>query len=152
MRLYTPLCPSIRWSVGRSVTFYSCPNGLVTPNMAPAHPHATVVAVYPALFWKKTDYDNTVYPYHDLTRYRFLLAAWVNKLPPRTFETTFQTTAKWRNASSKLTLWLTAVAGLVSSLFQNLMQSTGIFPAIHEPNFISVHLQSLFILLFVFFF
>ena len=28
----------------------SCPNGLVTSNMAPAHPHATSVAVYPALF------------------------------------------------------------------------------------------------------
>ena len=30
----------------------SCPNGLVTSNMAPAHPHATGVAVYPALFFK----------------------------------------------------------------------------------------------------
>ena len=28
----------------------SCPNGLVTSNMTPAHPHATSVAVYPALF------------------------------------------------------------------------------------------------------
>ena len=28
----------------------SCPNDLVTSNMAPAHPHATSVAVYPALF------------------------------------------------------------------------------------------------------
>ena len=28
----------------------SCPNGLVTSNMAPAHPHATSIAVYPALF------------------------------------------------------------------------------------------------------
>ena len=27
----------------------SCPNGLVTSKMAPAHQHATVVAVYPAL-------------------------------------------------------------------------------------------------------
>ena len=27
-----------------------CPNGLVTSNIAPAHPHATSVAVYPVLF------------------------------------------------------------------------------------------------------
>ena len=53
---------SVGWSVGRSVghtlLFFmilflwphcSCPNGLVTSNMAPAHPHATSVAVYPAL-------------------------------------------------------------------------------------------------------
>ena len=53
----------VGWSVGRSVcwshfTFFmifmfgshrSCPNGLVTSNMAPAHSHATSVAVYPAL-------------------------------------------------------------------------------------------------------
>ena len=55
-RLYNPLCPS----VGRShFTFFmilfiwphcSCPNGLVTSNMAPAQPHATSVTVYPALF------------------------------------------------------------------------------------------------------
>ena len=48
--------------VRRSVTLYfffgfcgfwpycSCPNDLVTSFMAPAHPHATGVAVYPALF------------------------------------------------------------------------------------------------------
>ena len=30
----------------------SCPNGLVTSNIAPAHPHATSVAVYPALLHK----------------------------------------------------------------------------------------------------
>ena len=29
----------------------SCPNGLVTSNTAPAYPHATWGAVYPALFW-----------------------------------------------------------------------------------------------------
>ena len=29
----------------------SCPNGLLTSNMAPAHPHATSVAVYPALLF-----------------------------------------------------------------------------------------------------
>ena len=50
---------SVCRSVGRShFTFFmififgphcSCPNGLVTSNMAPAHPHATSVAVYPAL-------------------------------------------------------------------------------------------------------
>ena len=28
----------------------SCPNDEVTSNIAPAHPHATGVAVYPALF------------------------------------------------------------------------------------------------------
>ena len=70
-RLYNPLSLSIRrsvgrlvgWSVGRSVGHIllflwllflwphgSCPKGLVTSNMAPAHPHATSVAVYPALF------------------------------------------------------------------------------------------------------
>ena len=49
-------------SVGRShFTFFfmillllppcSCPNCLVTSNMAPAHPHAISVAVYPALFF-----------------------------------------------------------------------------------------------------
>ena len=55
---------SVRPLVGRSVCrshYYffmnfifwphcSCPNDLVTSNMAPAHPHATGVAVYPALF------------------------------------------------------------------------------------------------------
>ena len=61
--------PSVGWSVSRSVgwlvTFYfslrscnlwphcSCPNALVTQNMAPAHPHATGVAVYPTLFFSK---------------------------------------------------------------------------------------------------
>ena len=30
----------------------ACPNGLVNSNMAPAHPHATSVAVYPALLLK----------------------------------------------------------------------------------------------------
>ena len=59
--------PSVRRSVGRSVgpsvrhtllfrrfwafwPYRSCPNVPVTSNMAPAHPHATGVAVYPALF------------------------------------------------------------------------------------------------------
>ena len=50
----------VRQSVGRShFTFfmififgphYSIPNGLKTSNMVPAHPQATLVAVYPALF------------------------------------------------------------------------------------------------------
>ena len=30
--------------------YFSCPNALVSSNIAPAHPHATGVAVYPALF------------------------------------------------------------------------------------------------------
>ena len=48
------------WSVGLSHFTYfmififgphcSCPNGPVTSNMVPVHPHATSVAVYPALF------------------------------------------------------------------------------------------------------
>ena len=46
---------SVGWSVGHILLFLwflffllhcSCPNGLVTPKMAPAHPHATRVAVY----------------------------------------------------------------------------------------------------------
>ena len=59
-RLYTPLCPSVGRLVCQShFPFFmififgphcSYPNGLVTSNMAPAHPHATWVAVYPALF------------------------------------------------------------------------------------------------------
>ena len=62
-RLYTPLCRSVRRSVGplvrhtllfrRFIAFWpyrSCPNAPETSNMAPAHPHATGVAVYPALF------------------------------------------------------------------------------------------------------
>ena len=49
------VCPSVR----RSITLYffcglwphcSCPNDEVTSTMAPAHPHATGVVVYPALF------------------------------------------------------------------------------------------------------
>ena len=53
----------VSWSVSRSVILYfflwfyffflphcSFPNGLVTSNMAPAHPHATSGAMYPALF------------------------------------------------------------------------------------------------------
>ena len=34
----------------------SCPNDLVTSILAPAHPHATGVAVYPALFFIKPYY------------------------------------------------------------------------------------------------
>ena len=58
-RVQPTLHPAL--SVGRShFTFFmilffgphcSCPNSLVTSNMAPAHPHATSVAVYPALFF-----------------------------------------------------------------------------------------------------
>ena len=64
------LCPSVR----PSVTLYffcfvflfffcgfwpycSCPNDLVTSIMAPAHPHATGVAVYPALFLSKVGFS-----------------------------------------------------------------------------------------------
>ena len=60
-RLYTPLCLSVHLSIGRSnFTFFmififgpycSSPNGLVISNMAPAHPHATWIAVYPALLF-----------------------------------------------------------------------------------------------------
>ena len=35
----------------------SCPNALLTSNMAPAHPHATGVAVFPALLQKKISLD-----------------------------------------------------------------------------------------------
>ena len=56
--------PSVRPSVGPSVTLLffgfcglwphcSCPNYAVTSSMTPAHPHATGVAVYAALFKKK---------------------------------------------------------------------------------------------------
>ena len=55
------VCRSVGRLVGRShFTFFmififgphcSCPNGLVTSNIAPARPHATSVAVYPALFF-----------------------------------------------------------------------------------------------------
>ena len=50
---------AVGWSVDHTLVFFmilllwppgSCPNGLVTSNMVPDHPHATVVAVYPALF------------------------------------------------------------------------------------------------------
>ena len=47
---------SIGWSHFTSSMIFifgphcSCPNGLVTSNMAPAHLHATSTAVYPALF------------------------------------------------------------------------------------------------------
>ena len=64
-RLYNPLCRSVRPSVRPSIrqsnfTFLvffrssphcSCPNDQVTLDTAPAHPHATGVAVYPALFF-----------------------------------------------------------------------------------------------------
>ena len=58
-RLYNPLCRSVRRLVGHVLLFFMilffwphcyCVNGLVTSDMAPAHLHATAVAVYPALF------------------------------------------------------------------------------------------------------
>ena len=66
-RVHATLYPalSIGRSVSQSVTLHffmififgpycSCPNGLVTSNMAQAHPHATSVAVYPALLASHT--------------------------------------------------------------------------------------------------
>ena len=65
-RVHVPLQPALSvgrgvgWSVCHTLFFFmilflwphcSCPNGLVTSNMAPAHPHAILVAVYPALFF-----------------------------------------------------------------------------------------------------
>ena len=53
------VCPSVRLSVRHTLLFLgfcgfwphcSCPNDGVTSIIAPAHPHATGVAVYPALF------------------------------------------------------------------------------------------------------
>ena len=61
-RLNNPLCPSVGRLVCHTLLFFmilflgphcSCPRCLVTSNMAPAHPHATSVAVYPALFFFK---------------------------------------------------------------------------------------------------
>ena len=78
-RLYNP-----HWSVGRScLTFFMilflwphcfCPNGLLTSNMAPAHLHATSVAVYPALLKPKPDHT-FVWPYHIMVEY------WKKHLP-----------------------------------------------------------------------
>ena len=50
--------PSVRHTLlFRRLWFFwlycSCPNAQLTSNMAPAHPHATGVAVYPALFLNK---------------------------------------------------------------------------------------------------
>ena len=74
-RRYIPLCrsvhrsvhpsvrPSIRPSVLQILLFWhlwgfwpccSCPNAPLTSIMAPAHPHAIGVAVYPALFFTNT--------------------------------------------------------------------------------------------------
>ena len=58
-QLYKTLCRSVGWSHFAFFMIFifgphcSCPNGLVTSNMAPAHPHATSVAVYLALFLRK---------------------------------------------------------------------------------------------------
>ena len=65
------VCQSVRPSVRHTLPFWgfcgfwphsSCPNDLVTSIMAPAHPHATGVAVYPALFLLTRDI------YLDLTK------------------------------------------------------------------------------------
>ena len=59
MRHYTPLCPSVGRSVGPHFPFFMFLRSLASlllaecfsnSNTAPAHPHATEVAVYPALF------------------------------------------------------------------------------------------------------
>ena len=77
MLLYTQLCLSVGLSVSQSVgplvhhillfLFFcglwphcSCPNDQVTSNTAPAHPHATEVAVYPALF----SFDHAFFKLH----------------------------------------------------------------------------------------
>ena len=63
-RLYNLLCRSVRPSV--------CPNDGVAPNMAPAHPHKTSVAVYPALFLPALAYK-IIYmkvEYHLAQKYR----------------------------------------------------------------------------------
>ena len=56
------VCPSVRSSVRPSVRPHcSCPNDQVTSNTAAAHPHATGVAVYPALFmneWMNEEWIN----------------------------------------------------------------------------------------------
>ena len=76
---YATLRPalSVRWSVGplvrHTLLFFgfcglwphcSCPSDQVTSNMAPAHPHATGVAVYPALF-----YTNRLYKLQNIHHY-----------------------------------------------------------------------------------
>ena len=67
--------PSVHWSVRDTLLFLgfyglwpysSCPNDGVASNMAPAHPHATLVAVYPALFQK----GNTIKKAHDTSATR----------------------------------------------------------------------------------
>ena len=70
-RLYTPLCRSVGRSVGHTTFFMifilgpycSGPNGLVTSNMAPAHPHATLVAVYPALLLFNLCFSVSLFPF-----------------------------------------------------------------------------------------
>jgi len=68
-RLYNPLCRSVRRSVRHTLLFFvfcalcphcPCPNDEVAANMAPAHPHATWVAVYPALFVKGANHYDFV--------------------------------------------------------------------------------------------
>ena len=80
--------PSLRPSVCRSVRhtllflgfwglwpYCSCPNDSVASNIAPAHPHATSVAVYPALFvlfllthFKSNDIISSHFDYLSLAR------------------------------------------------------------------------------------
>ena len=48
---FSSVCTLYDWTTKWQVEHHRCcTNGLVTSHMAPAHPHATSVAVYPALF------------------------------------------------------------------------------------------------------
>ena len=105
MRLYTPLCRSVGRSVGESVSgywfgrlvgqsvcphftfwrfsafwaYYFCPVALLTFfSTTPAHPHATGVAVYPALFSKMqplcfcSSHFSLIHFFIDLLTYSFI--------------------------------------------------------------------------------
>ena len=106
-RVHATLQPalSVCQSVGLLVTFYffftilffwphcSCPDGLVTSNMAPAHPHATSVAVYPALFFQ--DEETIFFMREKRWKHRSCLNLYKNK-----------------NLRSTVSLWDRAVNGV----------------------------------------
>ena len=86
---YATLHPalSVCQSVGPSVTLYflgfwphcSCPNDLVTSITAPAHPHATRVAMYPSLFVPKIDtIEEEIRPYLRKKSLFFLIIWYLN--------------------------------------------------------------------------
>ena len=57
--LYTPLCPSLHPSPSHFCGLwphYPCPHTLLTSNTAPAHRHATGLAVYPVVIGHATEY------------------------------------------------------------------------------------------------